>query len=294
MKRIILAFDSFKGCASSQEIAAAARQGITDCLAGCEVVTVPVADGGEGTAEAICASLPVERVSCRVHDPLMCPIEATYGITADGTTAVMEMAAASGLPLVPPEKRNPLLTTTWGTGEMIADALSRGCRRIVMGIGGSATNDAGTGLLAALGYRFLDDQGEELFPAGKNLERIDRIDESGANEALSETTFTIACDVNNPFYGTRGCSRDLCPPKGRFARRRGLVGEGHGPLCPRDRVVEAHRYFDHSGSRSCRWIGRRYAALPSGRVALGHRHCVGDAPLRRDYTGCRLDSDRRR
>ena len=243
MKRIILAFDSFKGCASSQEIAAAARQGITDCLAGCEVVTVPVADGGEGTAEAICASLPVERVSCRVHDPLMCPIEATYGITADGTTAVMEMAAASGLPLVPPEKRNPLLTTTWGTGEMIADALSRGCRRIVMGIGGSATNDAGTGLLAALGYRFLDDQGEELFPAGKNLERIARIDESGANDALSETTFTIACDVNNPFYGTRGAAAIYAPQKGASPDDVALLEKG---MVHYARVIESSKHIDIS------------------------------------------------
>ena len=243
MKRIILAFDSFKGCASSQEIAAAARQGITDCLAGCEVVTVPVADGGEGTAEAICASLPVERVSCRVHDPLMCLIEATYGITADGTTAVMEMAAASGLPLVPPEKRNPLLTTTWGTGEMIADALSRGCRRIVMGIGGSATNDAGTGLLAALGYRFLDDQGEELFPAGKNLERIDRIDESGANEALRETTFTIACDVNNPFYGTRGAAAIYAPQKGASPDDVAFLEKG---MVHYARVIESSKHIDIS------------------------------------------------
>lgn len=154
MKRVILAFDSFKGCASSQEIAASARQGIIDVFPECAVVVVPVADGGEGTVEAICSNMSVERVSCRVHDPLMNPMEAAYGITSDGSTAILEMAAASGLPLIPQEKRNPLLTTTWGTGEMIADALQRGCRRIVMGIGGSATNDAGIGLLAALGYRF--------------------------------------------------------------------------------------------------------------------------------------------
>lgn len=116
MKRVILAFDSFKGCASSQEIAASARQGITDVFPECAVVVVPVADGGEGTVEAICSNMSVERVSCRVHDPLMNPMEAAYGITSDGSTAILEMAAASGLPLIPQEKRNPLLTTTWGTG----------------------------------------------------------------------------------------------------------------------------------------------------------------------------------
>ena len=185
MKRVILAFDSFKGCASSQEIAASARQGIIDVFPECAVVVVPVADGGEGTVEAICSNMSVERVSCRVHDPLMNPMEAAYGMTSDGSTAILE-------------KRNPLLTTTWGTGEMIADALQRGCRRIVMGIGGSATNDAGIGLLAALGYRFLDERGEELPPVGESLEKIARVDGSSANKLLCETSFTIACDVNNP------------------------------------------------------------------------------------------------
>jgi glycerate kinase len=124
------------------------------------------------------------------------------------------MAAASGLPLIPQEKRNPLLTTTWGTGEMIADALQRGCRRIVMGIGGSATNDAGIGLLAALGYRFLDERGEELPPVGESLGKIARVDGSSANKLLCETSFTIACDVNNPFYGSRGAAAVYAPQKG--------------------------------------------------------------------------------
>lgn len=214
MKRVILAFDSFKGCASSQEIAASARQGIIDVFPECAVVVVPVADGGEGTVEAICSNMSVERVSCRVHDPLMNPMEAAYGITSDGSTAILEMAAASGLPLIPQEKRNPLLTTTWGTGEMIADALQRGCRRIVMGIGGSATNDAGIGLLASLGYRFLDERGEELPPVGESLGKIARVDGSSANKLLCETSFTIACDVNNPFYGSRGAAAVYAPQKG--------------------------------------------------------------------------------
>lgn len=214
MKRVILAFDSFKGCASSQEIAASARQGIIDVFPECAVVVVPVADGGEGTVEAICSNMSVERVSCRVHDPLMNPMEAAYGITSDRSTAILEMAAASGLPLIPQEKRNPLLTTTWGTGEMIADALQRGCRRIVMGIGGSATNDAGIGLLAALGYRFLDERGEELPPVGESLGKIARVDGSSANKLLCETSFTIACDVNNPFYGSRGAAAVYAPQKG--------------------------------------------------------------------------------
>lgn len=243
MKRIVLAFDSFKGCIDSQEVASCAQQGIADVFPDCEVVALPVADGGEGTVEAIAAGTRVGRVSCRVHDPLMRPIETSYCITADGSTAVLEMAAASGLPLVPPESRNPLLTTTWGTGEMIADALNRGCRRIVMGIGGSATNDAGTGLLAALGYRFLDENGESLSPVGKNLEKIARVDESAAHEALRDTTFTIACDVNNPFYGPRGAAEVYAPQKGASPDEVALLERG---MVHYARVIAAAKQIDIS------------------------------------------------
>ena len=159
MKKIVLAFDSFKDCVGSRQIADAAKLGIASVFPHCEIVTIPIADGGEGTTEAICSNRQVARVTCRVHDPLMNDMEASYGITADGSTAILEMAAASGLPLVPQEKRNPLFTTTWGTGEMIADALRRGCRHIVMGIGGSATNDAGIGLVGGIGLSFFRREG---------------------------------------------------------------------------------------------------------------------------------------
>ncbi len=226
MRKIVLAFDSFKDCVGSRQIADAAKEGITAVFPHCDVVAIPIADGGEGTTDAICSNMPVTRVTCRVHDPLMNDMEASYGITADGSTAIMEMAAASGLPLVPQEKRNPLFTTTWGTGEMIADALNRGCRHIVMGIGGSATNDAGIGLLAALGYRFLDEKGEVLTPIGKNLERIVRVDDSSVHHAVAEATFTIACDVNNPFYGSRGAAAIYAPQKGASAADVALLEKG--------------------------------------------------------------------
>ena len=176
MKKIIIASDSFKGCLSSLEVAHAAGNGIRKVLPACEVVAVPVADGGEGTTEALVAALNGRFVSCEVHDPLMNPIQAEYGILGDGLTAVIEMASASGLTLVPPEKRNPMLTTTYGTGELIKDALLRGCRRFLIGIGGSATNDAGTGMLQALGYRFLDKDGHELGQGGQVLEHITHFD----------------------------------------------------------------------------------------------------------------------
>ena len=214
MKKIIIASDSFKGCLSSLEIARAAEAGIRKVLPGCEVVGIPVADGGEGTTEALVTAMNGRFVACEVHDPLMDFILTEYGILGDGLTAVIEMASASGLALVPPEKRNPLLTTTYGTGELIKDALQRGCRRFLIGIGGSATNDAGTGMLQALGFRFFDRVGNELGKGGRILAQIEYIDSENAIPALQESVFTIACDVNNPFSGENGAAFVYARQKG--------------------------------------------------------------------------------
>lgn len=214
MKKILLAFDSFKGSAGSLDIAKAAEKAILKAYPHCNIATFPIADGGEGTTEAICTGLNVDRISCRVHDPLMNPIEVTYGITRDGTTAILEMAAASGLPLVPDLLRNPMNTSTYGTGEIVLDALNRGCRQFIMGLGGSATNDAGIGMLAALGVRFLDKSGNRLDPQGSNLMHIASIDDSHLHPALLESSFIIACDVNNPFYGPQGAAFVYAPQKG--------------------------------------------------------------------------------
>jgi glycerate kinase len=214
MKKIIVASDSFKGSLSSLEIAYAAEAGIRKVLPDCEVVGIPVADGGEGTTEALVDAMHGCFVSCDVHDPLMNLIPAKYGILGDGLTAVIEMASASGLTLVPPENRNPLFTTTYGTGELIKDALQRGCRRFLIGIGGSATNDAGTGMLQALGFRFIDHYGNELGKGGQILEQIAHIDTCKAIPALQESVFTIACDVNNPFSGENGAAFVYARQKG--------------------------------------------------------------------------------
>ena len=214
MRKIIIASDSFKGCLSSLEVARAAENGIRKVLPDCEVVGIPVADGGEGTTEALVAALHGQFVSCEVHDPLMNLIKADYGILGDRITAVIEMAGASGLTLVPPEKRNPMLTTTCGTGELIKNALQRGCRRFLIGIGGSATNDAGTGMLQALGFRFLDRNGKELDKGGQILEKIVYIDSEKTIPELQEAFFTVACDVNNPFSGKNGAAFVYARQKG--------------------------------------------------------------------------------
>lgn len=213
MHKIILAFDSFKGSISALDITSRLTQTITRLWPNCQVCSFPIADGGEGTIQAIERCKPVVRHTCKVHGPLFEPIGASYIVTDDGV-AVIEMAAASGLPLVAYELRNPLDTTTLGTGELIADALDRGCTSFVIGLGGSATNDAGIGVMHALGVRFFDNEHNELLPVGRNLEHISHIDLSGLRTELAACQFVLACDVTNPFYGPQGAAYVFAPQKG--------------------------------------------------------------------------------
>lgn len=213
-KKIVVASDSFKGSLSSLEVAGAAGEAIHSVLPDCEVVKVDVADGGEGTMEALRGTLGGQKLTLEVNDPLGRPIQASYVILDDGITAVLEMAAASGLPLLSPSERNPLQTSTYGTGQLIADALGRGCRRFLVGIGGSATNDAGMGMLEALGVRFLDAAGNILPGRGDSLNKVDTIDMKRVLEGFHESEFIVACDVDSPLYGPRGAAYVFAPQKG--------------------------------------------------------------------------------
>lgn len=214
MRQITIAVDSFKGSLSSYDVACAAEQGILSVLPHCKVKKISIADGGEGTAQALISTLQGEWREVRVHDPLMRPIMARYGVVDEGRTAIIEMASASGLTLLSTEERNPLLTTTYGTGEMIADAVRRGARHLLIGIGGSATNDAGMGMLEALGYRFYDCKGHLVAGCGARLERVAQIDASGAMPELKECLLEVACDVKNPLYGPQGAAHIYAPQKG--------------------------------------------------------------------------------
>lgn len=214
--KIVVASDSFKGSLSSREVAQAAMRGIQKVLPECEVGAVNVADGGEGTVEAVVEALCGEIVTAIVSDPLGRSVPARYGIT--GKTAIIEMAAASGLTLLTNEERNPWVTSTYGTGEMIMDAIKRGCRDFLVGIGGSATNDAGTGMLQALGYRFYDADEQEITDCcGGRLQDVVRIDNSGVMEAVNQCRFTVACDVDTPFCGSEGAAYVFAPQKGADA-----------------------------------------------------------------------------
>ena len=208
----MIASDSFKESLSSASIAEAAETGIKRLYPDTEISKFSVSDGGEGLTESIVSTLGGQYVNMTVSDPLGRRINAVYGICSG--TAVIEMAAASGLPLVAPQERNPMHTTTFGTGELIADAINKGCRKILLGMGGSATCDGGTGMLEALGWRFLDKNGNALHGIGGNLAAIATIDDSGVPDAVKETEFTVACDVRNPFSGPQGASYIFSPQKG--------------------------------------------------------------------------------
>jgi glycerate kinase len=211
--KIIIAPDSFKGSNTSIRVAGLVERGIRKVYPDAEVVKIPIADGGEGTVEAVVLGGEGEYRDLEVRGPLDDPVKARYGVLSGGR-AVIEMAAASGLPLLPDSKRNPLLTTTYGTGQLIKAALDEGCREFLIGIGGSATTDGGMGMAAALGYSFKDDAGQELGYAGKDLERLADIDTSSADPRLKESRFTVACDVTNPLYGKEGAAYIYGPQKG--------------------------------------------------------------------------------
>lgn len=211
--KFLFASDSFKGTLSSEQIItlldAAAKYVFPDC----ETMGIPVADGGEGTIDAVISVLHGSIYEVDVHGPLMEEVVSRYGETGNGA-AVIEMAAASGLPMVPVDKRDPRVTTTYGTGELIKTALDCGCRDITIAIGGSATNDGGMGAMRALGIRFLDENGEELSGCGNDLARVADIDISGLHSAVKDARFTIMCDVNNPLTGPDGATYTFGKQKG--------------------------------------------------------------------------------
>lgn len=211
--KVVIAIDSFKGSLSSLEAGEAVREGVLKADESAEVVIRPLADGGEGTVDALAIGLGGEMIEADVTGPLGERVRAKYCIVK-GSTAVIEMAQAAGLPLVPAELRNPMNTTTYGVGELILDAIRRGCRSFIVGIGGSATNDGGTGMLSALGFEFLDKNGEKIAFGARGLEALASVSAENVIPELRECSFRVACDVNNPLCGERGCSAVYGPQKG--------------------------------------------------------------------------------
>jgi len=212
--KILIAPDSFKESLTSIEVADYLKEGFKKADKNFEITKLPLADGGEGTVKSLVAATDGKIMKKEVTDPLGNKVEAIYGILGDGKTGVIEMATASGLPLVPKDKRNPLKTTTYGTGELIKAALDQGCTKLIIGIGGSATNDCGVGMAQALGGKFLDEDGKQIGYGGQYLKDIEKIDLSQLDSRIAETEIEVACDVDNPLYGKNGAAYIYGPQKG--------------------------------------------------------------------------------
>ncbi|HAJ32735.1 MAG TPA: glycerate kinase [Candidatus Atribacteria bacterium] len=212
--KIVIAPDSFKGSLTAVEVSDAIEQGVREIFPEAEIIKMPMADGGDGTVQCLVNATGGEILREKVTGPLGDGVLACYGILGDKRTAVIEMAEASGLTLVPENKRNPLITTTYGTGQLIKAALDQGCRKMIIGIGGSATNDGGAGMVQALGAKLLDKDGEEIGFGGGELKKVFRIDTKYLDNRLSETKVLIASDVSNPLCGPKGAARIYGPQKG--------------------------------------------------------------------------------
>jgi len=212
--KIVVAPDSFKGSLTAIEVAGGIERGIREIFPEAEIIKIPMADGGDGTVQCLVNATGGKILREKVTGPLGEEVLASYGILGDKKTAVIEMAEASGLTLVPVNKRNPLLTTTYGTGQLIRAALDQGCRKMIIGIGGSATNDGGAGMVQALGAKLLDEEGKEIGFGGGELKKISRIDIRHMDKRLSDTKILVASDVTNPLCGPKGASRVYGPQKG--------------------------------------------------------------------------------
>jgi glycerate kinase len=223
--RIVIAPDSYKGSLSATEVCDIVEGAILKIMPTAEIVKIPLSDGGEGLVEVLVRHQAGEMVRIRTKDPLFREITAAYGIL-NGGVAVIEMSAASGLPLLAPDEHNPLKTSTYGTGEMIADAINRGCRKIILGLGGSATNDGGLGVANALGVRFYDQNMELLAPIGENLNRVTTIDTSLMEPLLQEVEIIIACDVENVLCGIQGAAAIYGPQKGANSEMVAFLDQG--------------------------------------------------------------------
>ncbi len=212
--KVVVAIDSLKGSLSSMEAGLAIREGILLSHPEADVVVKPLADGGEGTTDALIEGMGGERIDVTVTGPLGKPVQAYYGYLKDSRTAIIEMASAAGIILISEEEKNPLTATTYGVGEMILDAIGKGCRNFIIGIGGSATNDGGIGMLTALGYVFLDQNGESAGQGGQALGKVAAIQTRDVPDILSKCHFQVACDVTNPLCGENGATYIYGPQKG--------------------------------------------------------------------------------
>jgi glycerate kinase len=251
--RILIAPDSFKDCLGSLEVARALASGLRKILPDAVIRMVPVADGGEGTVDSIIDATGGQIMKVPVLDPLLREISSFYGITGDRSTAVIEMAAASGLELLEQGERDPWITSTFGTGQLIRHALDQGCTKILLGIGGSATNDGGMGMASAMGVRFLDEKGAALDQGGGALGDLERIDMDELDPRIGRALIQVACDVDNPLTGPQGASRIYGPQKGADP---GMI-------------IKLDRNLTHFAGRIREQLGKEISRVPGAGAAGG-------------------------
>lgn len=267
--KIIIAPDSFKGSLSAVEVSEAIEKGIRKCKDNLEIEKVPMADGGEGTVESLVSYTNGEIVNIKVKGPLLREVDAFYGILGDKETAIIEMASASGLPLIDVKERNPMKTTTYGTGELILEALDKGCRKFIIGLGGSATNDGGSGMVMALGAMFLDKEGNSIKLGAEGLRDLEKIDINNMDKRLKECTFTVACDVDNPLCGERGASCVFGPQKGAdkdMVEKLDYYLENYAKIIKRDLGLDV---VDVKGAGAAGGMGAATIAFLNGKLQKG-------------------------
>ena len=283
--KIVVAPDSFKGSVSALAAASAMEHGLRRVFPDAVIEKIPMADGGEGTVQSLVDATGGHFQTRRVLGPLENEVDAQFGILSDGETAVIEMASASGLTLVEPHERNPLRTTTYGTGQLIHTALEAGCRRLIIGIGGSATNDGGAGMAEALGVRLLDTNGKQIQRGGGNLGQLTSIDVTELHPAIAETETVVACDVNNPLTGRDGASHVYGPQKGATPE---MIKTLDGHLAHFDKILThtlGKSFNDIPGAGAAGGLGAGLMAFLNAELRLGIDIMIDAVNLRERVKG---------
>lgn len=283
--KVVIAIDSLKGSLSSMETGMAIKDGILAAKPDADVIVKPFADGGEGTTDALIEGMNGERIDLTVTGPMHTPVDAYYGYLKDTNTAVMEMASAAGITLVPDSEKNPLLATSYGVGEMINDAIQRGCRNFIIGIGGSVTNDGGIGMLKALGVRFLDENGEDAGEGGQALAKIARIDVSGMNPLLKECHIQVACDVNNPLCGENGSTYVYGPQKGVTEDMKKTLDEAMAHFARVTSETLENDYMNTPGAGAAGGLGYAFLAYTGAALTPGIELILDAVGLEEELSG---------
>lgn len=283
--KVVIAIDSLKGSLSSMEAGMAIKDGILAAKPDAEVIVKPLADGGEGTTDALIEGMNGERIDLTVTGLMHTPVDAYYGYLKDTNTAVMEMASAAGITLVPDSEKNPLLATSYGVGEMINDAIQRGCRNFIIGIGGSVTNDGGIGMLKALGVRFLDENGEDAGEGGQALAKVARIDVSGMNPLLKECHIQVACDVNNPLCGENGSTYVYGPQKGVTEDMKKTLDEAMAHFARVTSETLENDYMNTPGAGAAGGLGYAFLAYTGAALTPGIELILDAVGLEEELSG---------